>query len=189
MRAVRRGAGLERWASTTTSSRSAATASCRSSWWPARAAGLVITPREVSSIRPSRARRGCEPDRRAGRHHAARHSRRRRADAPIMRWLIERGGPIERFSQATLLRVPARLREVSHRALQGAARSPRCAAAARDDSAQGGDMALEIAPAGTVDASAPASDRCVGARRRGAASCIGEERRKRPSSGLRLRKA
>ena len=30
---------------------------------------------------------------------------------PIMRWLLERGGPIERFSQAMLLRVPAGLRE------------------------------------------------------------------------------
>ena len=28
-----------------------------------------------------------------------------------MRWLQERGGPIERFNQAMLLRVPAGLRE------------------------------------------------------------------------------
>src|SRR5947207_15698213 len=30
---------------------------------------------------------------------------------PIMRWLLERGGPIERFNQATLLQVPSDLRE------------------------------------------------------------------------------
>ena len=30
---------------------------------------------------------------------------------PIMHWMIERGGPIERFHQAMLLRVPAGLRE------------------------------------------------------------------------------
>src|SRR5262249_35119765 len=30
---------------------------------------------------------------------------------PIMRWLLERGGPIERFNQAMLLQVPAGLRE------------------------------------------------------------------------------
>src|SRR6185503_2462359 len=30
---------------------------------------------------------------------------------PIMRWLQERGGPIERFNQAMLLRVPAGLSE------------------------------------------------------------------------------
>ena len=30
---------------------------------------------------------------------------------PIMRWLAERGGPIDRFHQAMLLRVPGGLRE------------------------------------------------------------------------------
>jgi len=30
---------------------------------------------------------------------------------PIMRWLLERGGPIERFNQAMLLQVPAGLQE------------------------------------------------------------------------------
>ena len=30
---------------------------------------------------------------------------------PIMRWLVERGGPIERFHQAMLLRVPAGMQE------------------------------------------------------------------------------
>jgi hypothetical protein len=30
---------------------------------------------------------------------------------PIMRWLLERGGPIDRFHQAMLLQVPAGLRE------------------------------------------------------------------------------
>ena len=30
---------------------------------------------------------------------------------PIMRWLAERGGPLDRFSQAMLLQVPAGLRQ------------------------------------------------------------------------------
>ena len=30
---------------------------------------------------------------------------------PIMHWLLERGGPIERFNQAMLLQVPAGLEE------------------------------------------------------------------------------
>ena len=32
------------------------------------------------------------------------------AATPIVRWLLERGGPIERFSQSLLLRAPAGLR-------------------------------------------------------------------------------
>ena len=35
---------------------------------------------------------------------------------PIMRWLEQRGGPIDRFNQSLLLRVPAGLREADLRA-------------------------------------------------------------------------
>ena len=50
---------------------------------------------------------------------------------PIMCWLAERGGPIERFSQAMLLTAPAALAAGrSGGCAADAARSPRCAAAA-----------------------------------------------------------
>ena len=74
---------------------------------------------------------GCEPDRRDGRR-AARHSPSAALPAtPIMRWLVERGGPIDRFHQAMLLQVPAGLREDHLTARPAdAARSSRCVAAA-----------------------------------------------------------
>ena len=73
---------------------------------------------------------------------------------PIMRWLAERGGPIERFNQAMLLQVPAGLREdhlVGGPA--GAARPSRCVAAAADWSRAGrANGRLEVAPPGAVEA-------------------------------------
>ena len=74
---------------------------------------------------------------------------------PIMRWLLERGGPIERFHQAMLLQVPAGLRE-DHLvgALQvlldhhDALRLRLIAAAA------GEEPTFEIATPGTIDAAA-----------------------------------
>ena len=70
---------------------------------------------------------------------------------PIMRWLLERGGPIDRFNQAMLLQVPAGLREDEliaalqtvldhHDALR------LCVAGA----AGSGEWNLEVAPAGAV---------------------------------------
>ena len=82
---------------------------------------------------------------------------------PIMRWLKERGGPLDRFSQAMLLRVPAGLSEEHLRAaLAGFARSSRRAAAAvvrgwggADRGAAGSaEWSLEIAPPGAVAAGA-----------------------------------
>jgi aryl carrier-like protein len=74
---------------------------------------------------------------------------------PIMHWLVERGGPLERFHQAMLLQVPAGLRGDDlmaalqavidhHDALRLSLISP-----AQDD---GDVVTLQIAPAGTVDA-------------------------------------
>ncbi len=76
---------------------------------------------------------------------------------PIMRWLLERGGPIDRFSQAMLLQVPAGLGE-DHLVgcAAGAARSSRCVAAAclRLRRRKRRRSTLEIAPAGAVTRSA-----------------------------------
>ena len=77
----------------------------------ARKAGLVITPRAVfqhQTVAALAAMAGLVqetaaalPDLAVGALPAT----------PIMRWLAERGGPIERFNQAMLLQVPAGLRE------------------------------------------------------------------------------
>ena len=100
----------------------------------ARQAGLVITPRAVFQHQTVAALAGVV---------GACCSRRRSAlldiatgalpATPIMHWLLERGGPIERFNQAMLLQVPAGLqRRSSVRRAAGRARSSRCVAAAAD---------------------------------------------------------
>jgi hypothetical protein len=87
---------------------------------------------------------------------------------PIMRWLEERGGPIERFSQAMLLQVPDGLQEDHliaalqtlldhHDALRlcmvaSARDAPARDAPARDAPAGNGEWSLEVAPAGAVRA-------------------------------------
>src|SRR5262249_14681213 len=73
----------------------------------AREKGLLISPRAVfqqqtvaglSEVAGTVAEKRCaEPDIAVGGLTAT----------PIMRWLLERGGPIDRFHQAMLLRVPA----------------------------------------------------------------------------------
>ena len=68
---------------------------------------------------------------------------------PIMRWLLERGGPIGRFSQAMLLQVPAGLREDDLvGALQALLDHHDALRLRMTTSAEGGDLALEIAPSG-----------------------------------------
>ena len=77
----------------------------------ARQAGLAITPRAVFQHQTVAALAGVAtlieetasalPDIAIGALPAT----------PIMRWLVERGGPLDRFHQAMLLRVPAGLRE------------------------------------------------------------------------------
>ena len=81
----------------------------------ARRAGLSITPRAVfqhqtvAALAAAAELVGGGGTRRCrGRRCAAAAAV---AATPIMRWLQERGGPIERFSQAMLLQVPAGLRE------------------------------------------------------------------------------
>ena len=119
----------------------------------ARQAGLVITPRAVFQHQTVEAlaaaaasleeRAAVVPDIATGALPLT----------PIMHWLLERGGPIERFKQAMLLQVPAGLHEDDligalqavvdhHDALRLRLVSP----------ARGDAFALEILPAGMVEA-------------------------------------
>ena len=77
----------------------------------ARQAGLLITPRAVFQHQSVAALAGVAGGRGGGRGGLPDVATGALPATPIMRWLIERGGPIDRFNQAMLLRVPAGLRE------------------------------------------------------------------------------
>jgi non-ribosomal peptide synthase protein (TIGR01720 family) len=72
---------------------------------------------------------------------------------PIMRWLAERGGPIDRFSQAMLLQVPAGLRE-DHliAALQALLDHHEALRLRVIGAAWHGEWSLEVVPPGAVKA-------------------------------------
>ena len=121
----------------------------------ARRAGLLITPRAVfqhQSVAALAAVAGVveetasrQPDIATGALPAT----------PIMRWLMERGGPIDRFNQAMLLRLPAGLREDDLvGALQAVLDHHDALRLRLAGSSSGGEPALEIAAAGAVDARA-----------------------------------
>ena len=119
----------------------------------ARKAGLVITPRAVfqhQTVAALAAIAGVVagtapevPDIAVGALPAT----------PIMRWLIERGGPIERFNQAMLLQVPAGLRE-DHlvAALQALLDHHDALRLRMVGAGTGTEWTLEIAPPGAVQA-------------------------------------
>src|SRR5437764_1272238 len=70
---------------------------------------------------------------------------------PIMRWLLERGGPIERFNQATLLQVPSDLREDHLLSALQAVLDHHDALRLRLDGSGGiGECELEVRPPGAV---------------------------------------
>ena len=111
---------------------------------------------------------------------------------PIMHWLMERGGPLERFHQAMLLQVPAGLRgRISSAALQAVidhhdALRLSLVSAAQDESDV---VTLQIVPVGRA-MRRPAFDALMLAvlmRRRGAPAS--RKRRRWPSRGLRLLRA
>ena len=78
-----------------------------------------------------------------------------------MRWLAERGGPIERFNQAMLLQVPAGLSEEQLVAALQALLDHHDALRLRLVGAgRAAEWTLEIAPPGAVTAGVPASRRC-----------------------------
>src|SRR5260370_30259641 len=68
---------------------------------------------------------------------------------PIMHWLLERGGPIGRFSQAMLLQVPAGLHE-DHllAALQGVLDHHHAPPLRPVSPSRGNDFSLEVSPGG-----------------------------------------
>ena len=118
----------------------------------ARQQGLVITPRAVfehqtagalaAAVMPAAEAPTSEPDVPAGPLPAT----------PIMRWLAERGGPIDRFHQALVLQVPASLREDQLLGALQALLDHHDGLRLRVARGEGGDLALEVAPPGAVDA-------------------------------------
>ena len=71
---------------------------------------------------------------------------------PIMRWLQERGGPIERFNQAMLLQVPAGMRAADLTAALQAVLDHHDALRLRLRRLAGDEWRLEVAPVGAVAA-------------------------------------
>src|SRR5262249_7295542 len=69
---------------------------------------------------------------------------------PIMRWLLERGGPIERFHQALLLQVPACLREDDLICALQAVLDHHDALRLRLVAGASGELKLEVGEAGAV---------------------------------------
>ena len=118
----------------------------------ARQQGLVITPQAVfehqtagalaAAVMPAAEAPTSEPDVPAGPLPAT----------PIMRWLAERGGPIDRFHQALVLQVPASLREDQLLGALQALLDHHDGLRLRVARGEGGDLALEVAPPGAVDA-------------------------------------
>ena len=119
----------------------------------ARKAGLLITPRAVfqhqtvaglaAACGVVEGKPSIAPDIGIG----------RLPPTPIMHWLIERGGPIERFNQAMLLQVPAGLQE-DHLigALQAVLDHHDALRLRLVGPAFGGEFSVEILPAGSVAA-------------------------------------
>ena len=111
---------------------------------------------------------------------------------PIMRWLKDRGGPVGRFSQALLLRVPGGLDEGDLAAALGVIAEHHDALRLKLEVDGSGDWRLEVMPAGSVAASALlrrveiAGLDSVALRRVIAAEALDAERRLDPASGLML---
>ncbi len=157
----------------------------------ARKLGLIITPRAVFQHQTVatlagvaalvEAAVGARPDIAIGALPAT----------PIMRWLEERGGPIERFSQAMLLQVPAALQE-DHliAALQALLDHHDALRLCLAGSGGNGEWSLEVAPPGAVLAGDCLRRTDVrGLDAGGLGACIGEqalaaEQRLAPAAGV-----
>src|SRR6266566_4849023 len=75
------------------------------------------------------------------------------APTPIMRWLLERGGALDRFNQAMLLQVPAGMREADlTSALQAVLDHHDALRLRLEVAAEEGEWKLEVAPPGAVRA-------------------------------------
>ena len=151
----------------------------------ARRAGLLITPRAVfqhQTVAGLAALAGVAGLGRGGRggwpRMAGPACGRPLPATPIMRWLKERGGPLGRFSQSMLLRVPAGLRQDHLAAALQAVLDHHDALRLRlDASAADGEWDLEIAPPGRLRPGLPAAGRCRRCSTRRA--CAGGSRRRR----------
>jgi non-ribosomal peptide synthase protein (TIGR01720 family) len=122
----------------------------------ARRAGLLISPRDVfqhprvealaKAARGKRQEQVCEPDIGVGELTVT----------PIMRWFEELGGPIDRFSQSMLLRVPAGLRREDLTAALQAIVDHHDALRLRLKRSDAAQWELEIAPQSAIE-----SESCV----------------------------
>src|SRR5262249_10357414 len=156
----------------------------------ARKAGLVITPRAVFEHQTVAGLAGVagvigEPSR------AADIATGGLAPTPIMRWLLERGGGLDRFNQAMLLQVPAGLREADLILALQAVLDHRDALRLRLEVGAGeGEWKLAVAAAGAVVASACMRRIDIGSLdAAGREACIYEqaraaERRLSPAAGV-----
>src|SRR5262249_14339616 len=119
----------------------------------ARQAGLMITPRAVFQHKTVEALAGAGALREETASALPDIASGGLPPAPVVRWLGELGGRIDRFHQAMLLQVRAGMREAQLIAALQAVLDHHDALRLRLVSAAG-DLALEILPAGMVDAKA-----------------------------------
>src|SRR5580704_16765287 len=120
----------------------------------ARKAGLALTPRAVFEHQTVAGLAGAagvigEPS-----GAAADNATGGLAPTPIMRWLLERGVPLDRFNQSMLLQVPAGVREADLTSALQAVLDHHDALRLRLEAVGEGEWKLEVAPAGAVDAGA-----------------------------------
>ena len=122
----------------------------------ARQRGLEVTPHEVFQLQTAGALAAA-----ARTPESTDESKRDAAEAigeiiptPIMRWLLERGGPIEHINQSMLLQVPAELTWQSLAKVLQAIIDGHDMLRVRLERNGHGDWALRVAPRGTVKADA-----------------------------------
>src|SRR5438132_6582756 len=115
----------------------------------ARKAGLVITPRAVFEHQTVAGLAGVASVIGETSGAGADIATGGLAPTPIMRWLLERGGPLDRFNQSMLLQVPAGMREADLTSALQAVLDHHDALRLRLEAAAGeGEWKLEVAPAG-----------------------------------------
>ena len=122
----------------------------------ARQRGLEVTPREVFQLQTPGALAAAArtPESADGSKCDAAEAIGKIIPTPIMRWLLERGGPIEHFNQSMLLQVPSELTwQCLVRVLQAIIDGHDMLRLRMERNGQG-DWALHIAPRGVVQADA-----------------------------------
>ena len=118
--------------------------------------GLELTPREVFELRTVEALAAAAriPNLNDGSQFHAADAIGKIVATPIMRWLQERGGPIERFCQSVLLEVPAELTEQNLATLLQTIIDGHDMLRLQLERNTEGDWELQIAPRGAVQAEA-----------------------------------